>query len=94
MVMVMANPKAARFEARLDPDDDALLSWAARQTGMTKSGFVLGTALERARELQARERVTLVGRDEAEAFLAWLDEPPRVIPEMQRLLASEPFEQR
>lgn len=92
--MVMANPKAARFEARLDPDDDELLTWAARQAGMTKTGFVLGAALERARELQAKERVTRIGRDEAEAFLAWLDEPPRDIPPMQALLASEPFEHR
>jgi uncharacterized protein (DUF1778 family) len=91
MVMSMAKPKAARFEARLDPGDDALLSWAAQQTGMTKSGFVLGAALERARELQVRERMTVIARDQAEEFLAWLDEPPRVIPEMQALLASEPF---
>jgi uncharacterized protein (DUF1778 family) len=54
----MARSKDARFEARLDPHDDELLTWAARQIGMSKSSFVMGTALERARALQAGEELT------------------------------------
>jgi uncharacterized protein (DUF1778 family) len=92
--MLMAGPKGARFETRLDADEDALLSWAARQAGMTKSGFVLGAALQRARELREKENMTVVAREQAEAFLSWLDEPPRAVPGLEALLASEPFDQR
>lgn len=49
----MAGTKEARFEARPNPDDDELLAWAAAFTGTTKSAFVLGSALERARTLRA-----------------------------------------
>lgn len=90
----MARPKDARFEARLDVDDDALLSWAAQQTGTTKTAFVLGTALDRARELQSRESLTFIARDQAEEFLAWLEGPPAVLPGLEALEAAEPFEQR
>jgi uncharacterized protein (DUF1778 family) len=90
----MARTKDARFEARLDPDDDELLTWAAAQIGMSKSAFVMGTALERARALQAGEELTQIARDEADNFLAWLDQPPRTLRKMRKLAAAEPFEQR
>jgi uncharacterized protein (DUF1778 family) len=90
----MARTKEARFEARLDPDDDDLLSWAAATIGMSKSAFVMGTALERARALQAGEELTQIARTEAENFLVWLDKPARRIQKMRKLAAAEPFEQR
>lgn len=39
------------------------------------------------------ERLLRVPMEHAEEFFAWLDEPARVIPEMQRLAVAEPFEQ-
>jgi len=90
----MAPTKEARFEARLDPDDDELLVWAAAFTGTTKSAFVLGSALERARALRAGEELTQIARGEADAFLAWLDRPTRTIRRMKKLAGAEPFEQR
>ena len=90
----MARTKEARFEARLEPDDDALLTWAAEFTGTTKSAFVMGTALERARALRASEEMTQIASDEAEAFLAWLDRPARTIRRMKKLAGAEPFAQR
>ena len=90
----MARTKEARFEARLEPDDDELLAWAAEFTGTTKSAFVLGSALERARALRAGEELTEIARSEADAFLAWLDRPVRTIRRMQKLAGAEAFEQR
>ena len=90
----MARTKEARFEARLKPDDDELLVWAAAFTGTTKSAFVLGSALERARALRAREELTQIAHDEAEAFLTRLDQPTRTIRRMKKLAGTEPFEQR
>jgi len=90
----MARIKEARFEARLDPDDDDLLTWAAAQIGMTKSAFVMGAALERARALQAGEELTQIARAEADSFLAFLDQPPRKLRKMRKLADAGPFEQR
>ncbi len=90
----MARTKEARFEARLDPDDDELLTWAAEVTGTTKSAFVMGSALERARALRASEELTQIARSEADAFLAWLERPARTIQPMKKLAGAEPFEQR
>lgn len=90
----MAKTKGSRFEARLDADDDALLTWAARQVGTTKSSFVLSSALDRARELRDRERITRIAADQVQAFLDWFDSPPTVPSGMRRLAESEPFEHR
>ncbi len=90
----MARTKEARFEARLEPDDDALLAWAAEVSGTTKSAFVMSTALERARALRDSEEMTQIARDQAETFLTWLDRPARTIRRMKKLAGAEPFEQR
>jgi uncharacterized protein (DUF1778 family) len=90
----MPKTKGSRFEARLNADDDALLSWAARQLGTSKSSFVVGAALDRARELRDRERVTTIVADQVEAFADWLESPPAVPSGMEKLARSEPFERR
>lgn len=90
----MARTKEARFEARLDPDDDALLAWAAAQIGVTKTAFVMGAALERARALHAGEELTQIARAQADDFLAWIEERPRKLRKMTKLAQAEPFEQR
>jgi uncharacterized protein (DUF1778 family) len=90
----MARTKEARFEARLDPVDDELLTWAAAQIGVSKSAFVMSAALERARALQAGEELTQIVRSEADALLAWIDQPPRTLRRMKKLATAEPFEQR
>jgi uncharacterized protein (DUF1778 family) len=38
--------------------------------------------------------MTVLAREECEEVLAWLDEPPQVLPGMQRLADAERFEQR
>jgi len=90
----MARTKDARFEARLEAEEDELLTWAAEFTGTTKSAFVVGTALERARALRVGEELTQIVRGEADAFLAWLDRPARTVRRMKKLATVEPFEQR
>jgi uncharacterized protein (DUF1778 family) len=90
----MSRTKDARFEARLDPDDDELLTWAAAQSGMSKSAFVMGAALERARALRAGEELTQIARGQADSFLACLDQPPRKLRKMMGRADAEPFDQR
>jgi uncharacterized protein (DUF1778 family) len=90
----VARTKKARFEARLDPDDDDLLTWAAAQTGVSKNAFVMSAALERARALQAGEELTHMVRSEADALLAWIDQPAGTLQRMKKMATAEPFDQR
>lgn len=90
----MARTKDGRFEARLDAEEDELLAWAAEFTGTTKSAFVVGTALEKARALRAGEELTQIARSDADAFLAWMEQPAKTLRPMKKLASLEPFEQR
>lgn len=42
---------------------------------------------------QASEQVTRLNAEVAERFIAWMDEPARIIPSMKRLADAEPFDE-
>jgi uncharacterized protein (DUF1778 family) len=78
----MARSKEDRLEARVSVEENEIIAEAARLRGVSKSAFVVQSALAEAHQLLRDQQVTVVGREHAEAFLAWLDEPPAVINEM------------
>jgi uncharacterized protein (DUF1778 family) len=49
---------------------------------VSKSAFVVQSALAEVRQLLRDQQVTVVGREHAEAFAAWLDQPVAVMTEM------------
>ena len=70
-----AASKTARLEARITPDQKALLERAAALSGRTLSEFVISSAQETAaRMVREQEVMTLRGRDR-KAFVAALLKP-------------------
>lgn len=83
------SPRTTKLDLRLSPEAKQTLSAAAHAARCSVSQFVLTSALERASEtLNERHRFEL-GAEQWEAFMAALDAPPRVVPQLQRLF-SEP----
>lgn len=92
MEQQMPDEKNSRLNVRLSESQRKALKDAAAITGTSVSDFVLMPAVERAHQVLAAERVTHIQADAAVQFLEWLDEPPRVIPEMKPLADAEPFQ--
>ncbi len=76
--------KAARFEARLTPEQKSLLLRAAMLTGRSLTDFVVTSAQEAAtRTLREHEAMTLSRRDR-QAFVAALLKPPAPGPRLRK----------
>lgn len=85
--MSVSTTRSRRIDVRVTEQQDALIREAASLAGETVTGFLLGAAQERAREL-LDERRHLVMSDQAFAdFTAALDEPGVAVPELQELFA-------
>lgn len=67
--------KTERIEARLSPDERALIERAAATSGTSVSAFLVRAAVHRADEVIAAEMVTVAPADYFDDLLAALDEP-------------------
>ena len=79
-------PRPEKLDLRLSPEAKQTLAAAAEVQHRSVSDFVLQSALERAEETLADRRVFPLDAEQWAAFQAALDAPPRVIPELKRLL--------
>lgn len=68
--------RAARIDMRLERDQKDLLEQAAVCQGQDLTSFILGALLDRARDVVARHRATVLSRRDMKAFLRLLDRPP------------------
>jgi len=78
---------AAQIHLRALRDDKRLIAKAARATGCRNlTDYILGTVIERAKiDLVDRPQLSMNGGD-FRRFLARLDEPPRFLPGLRKLL--------
>jgi uncharacterized protein (DUF1778 family) len=84
--MVATATKRQRVSLRIDADSKRTLERAAGYAGSSLSDFVITRALAAANEvIQARETVTLSGRD-WDAFLDALANPPAPNANLERAL--------
>jgi uncharacterized protein (DUF1778 family) len=67
--------KTDRIEARLSPDERALIERAASTSGLSVSAFLVSSAVARADEVIAAATKTLVPADYFDQLVAALDEP-------------------
>lgn len=84
--MTSRTARTEKLDLRLTPDAKQRLFAAAEASHRSVSEFVLQSALERAEETLADRRTVLLTAEQWMAFQAMLDAPPRVIPELKRLL--------
>jgi uncharacterized protein (DUF1778 family) len=82
--------RTSKLDLRLSPEAKRTLHAAALETNCSVSQFVLTSALERAAETLTERRRFELNAEQWEAFMAALDAPPRVVPQLQRLF-SEPI---
>ena len=86
---VATSPRSARrhrLEVRLSPAQDALIRQAAELEGTTVSAFVLDAVEDRAAHVIDSHRDVVLSVQAYERFLAELDAPAVVVPELVALL--------
>ncbi len=86
--------KTERVEARLQPEQRALLEDAAALRGQSLSGFMIGAALAEANSLLEETRVTVIPREFEANFIKLLDAPPGALAASHKRLAEyEPLDE-
>ncbi len=59
---------------------------SASAQGLTRTAFVVQAAMEAAHRLLRDERLTSIAAAHGDAFMAWLDRPAEVLPNMKPLV--------
>ena len=78
--------RSARLNMRISPDALESIREAARAQQQDVTSFVLGAAMERARAVLVEERLLQLTPTEMAQVDTALDEEPRVVPELARLI--------
>ncbi|WP_407320342.1 DUF1778 domain-containing protein [Isoptericola halotolerans] len=86
--MPTANARSERLNMRLSPDALATIREAAAAQQQDVSAFVLGAAMEHAREVLLRDRVLQLTPPELDQVDSALDAEPREVPELAALIAA------
>ena len=81
----MSETLTGRLNFRVTSEQERALRDAAALSGQSVSGFVLSSAVERAYELLARANAIELSDAAFRKFVAALDEPAEVVPELVRL---------
>lgn len=82
----VAPRKERRIHLRASEREVATISRAAANAGVSVSAFILESAAERAQRLLADQTHFVLNARQWRAFTQALDEPPKHIPELKRLL--------
>ena len=91
----IATTKDERFNIRAKREEKALVEQAAAASHMTTSQFMMQAALRSAEEVLADRTRFALPTDQWDSFVAALDRPARVIPELERAASKpSPFNER
>lgn len=86
--MVTTTARSEKLDLRLTPSAKQKLQAAAREKERSVTDFVLQSALDRADEVLADQRVLWMNAEQWEKFHAALEAPPRDIPALRKLLTE------
>lgn len=81
--------RESRFHFRATADQDALIREAAAATDSTVTDFVLRSAVERAESVLTDRQRLRMSPQAFDRFVAAMDEPARVVPELVELLEHD-----
>lgn len=79
-----------RLEMRVTPQQDAVIRQAARLENTTVTAFVLDTVTARAQKVIRMHQDLVLSNAAFDRFLAELDKPARVVPELAKLFERNP----
>lgn len=83
----MAAVKDARLNLRLNNDDGELIRHAADSLGQTVTEFLTASAVARAHEVLADQKLFVLDEDTWDEFVSLLDAPPTPNPQLVELFA-------
>lgn len=86
--MATANARSERLNMRVAPEALAMIREAAAAQQQDVSAFVLGAAMEHARDVLLRDRVLQLTPRELDQVDTALDAEPRVVPELAALIEA------
>lgn len=86
--MATATVRSDRLNMRVSPEALAMIREAAAAQQQDVSAFVLGAAMEHARDVLLRDRVLQLTPRELDQVDAALDAEPRVVPELAALIEA------
>ena len=86
MTTPQATERSARLHMRIAPEALETIRAAATVQQQDVTSFVLGAAMERARGVLVEDRVLRLTPAEVAQIDSALDEDPRVIPDLARLI--------
>jgi len=82
-----------RITARVDEETQSLLTQASALVGITNiNSFVLNAAVEKAKDILAREQTLNLNRQDAIKLMNALEEPAKLLPRLQQ--AAERYESK
>jgi len=84
----VTEARSERIDIRTTPSVKRTLQDAASTSSKTVSEFLLDSALAKAAEIMADQRLFQFDDEQWSAFLAALDAPPQPMPRLQRLFAE------
>jgi uncharacterized protein (DUF1778 family) len=84
------TPRRHRIEVRVTPEQDALIRQAADLEHATVSAFVLETVTARAKKVIRQRQDLVLSAEGFDRFIAELDRPAEVVPEMVELFRRNP----
>jgi uncharacterized protein (DUF1778 family) len=84
--MPVARKKEHRFHLRASERDVSTISRAAATSGISVSAFILESASERAERTLADQTQFVMSVEQWHAFIEALDQPPRRLPGLEKLL--------
>ena len=77
-----------RIEVRVSPEQDAVIRQAAELEDTTVTNFVLDTVTARARKVIRSNQDLVLSNGAFDRFLAELDRPASVVPELDQLFRA------
>ena len=84
------KPRRHRLEVRVTAEQDALIRQAADLEDTTITAFVLDTVTNRARKVIKSSQDLVLSNEAFDRFLAELDKPAEVVPELVELFRRNP----
>lgn len=82
--MSHAPTRSSRFEARISPDQQALIKLAADIEGRTLTDFGLKAMMDAARQIIEQHSIIKLVKEDQELFARALAEPPAPTPALER----------